>query len=127
MMLSRLNFYSNKNVFWPLIYTIHKINFTGIVDLNVKDRTVKLLEGNMREYLFLKNIYLFIWLCQVLVVAQGIFVALCRIFSCGMWDLVPWPGMEPRPPALGVQSHWTTRGVPREYLLDFSWRRQTFL
>ena len=31
---------------------------------------------------FLKNIYLFIWLCWVLVVA-------CRIFSYGMWDLVP--------------------------------------
>ena len=31
------------------------------------------------------------------------------IFS--MWDLVPWPGIEPRPPALGTQSlsHWTTR------------------
>ena len=38
---------------------------------------------------------LFIWLHQV-------FVAACRIFSryiqslgCGMWDLVPWPGIEP--------------------------------
>ena len=44
--------------------------------------------------LFLKNIYLFIWLCQVLVVAHGIFVdvcgtfvAACGIFSCSMWDL----------------------------------------
>ena len=41
------------------------------------------------------NIYLFIWLHRVLVVAH-------RIFSCGMWDLVPWPWIEPRPPALGV-------------------------
>ena len=34
--------------------------------------------------------------------------------SWGLWDLVPWPGMEPRPPALGAQSlsHWTTREVP---------------
>ena len=24
--------------------------------------------------------------------------------SCGIWDLVPQPGMESRPPALGVQS-----------------------
>ena len=32
----------------------------------------------------------------------------------GMWDLVPWPGTEPRAPVLGVQSlsHWTTRDVP---------------
>ena len=31
-----------------------------------------------------------------------------------MWDLVPWPGIEPGPPALGEQSlsHWTTREVP---------------
>ena len=31
--------------------------------------------------------------------------------SCGMWDLVPWSGIEPIPPAWGVQSlnHWTTR------------------
>ena len=33
---------------------------------------------------------------------------------CSMWDLIPWPGMEPGPLALGVQtlSHWTTREVP---------------
>ena len=56
-------------------------------------------------FLFLK--YLFIWLCHVLVAAHG-------IFSCGMWDLVPWPGIEPWAPALGAWSlsHWTTRDVP---------------
>ena len=29
--------------------------------------------------------------------------------SCGTWNRVQWPGIEPRPPALGVQSlnHWT--------------------
>ena len=34
--------------------------------------------------------------------------------SCSTWDLVSWPGIEPRPSALGVQSlsHWTTREVP---------------
>ena len=34
--------------------------------------------------------------------------------SCSMWDLVPWSGIKPRPPALGVQSlsPWTTREVP---------------
>ena len=35
-------------------------------------------------------IYLFIylaWLHQVLVAAHGIIVAVCGIFSCGMWDL----------------------------------------
>ena len=55
-------------------------------------------------YLF---IYLHIWLYQVLVVARG-------IFSGGMWNLVPWPGIEPRPPALGAWSLslCTTREVP---------------
>ena len=33
--------------------------------------------------------------------------------SCYMWNLIPWPGIEPRPPALGAPSlkHWTTREV----------------
>ena len=50
----------------------------------------------------------FIGLCQVFAVACGIF------FSCGIWDLVSWPGIEPRPPALGAHSisHWITREVP---------------
>ena len=49
------------------------------------------------------TIYLSIWLYQALVVT-------CRIFSRGMWDLAPWPGIEPEPPALGEWSfnHWTT-------------------
>ena len=58
------------------------------------------------------NIYIclflhsFIWLSQVLVAAR-------RVFSSSMWDLVLWPGIEPRPCALGVQSlsHWPTREV----------------
>ena len=58
-----------------------------------------------------------------LAVACGIFNLCCdaqdlqcgmQILSFGMWDLVPWLGIEPRPPALGVQSpsHWTSREVP---------------
>ena len=51
-------------------------------------------------------------------------VVACRIFSCSMWtlscgtwDLVPWPGMEPMATALGVRSvsHWTTREVPLHF------------
>ena len=51
---------------------------------------------------------LLIWLCLVLAVA-------CGIFSCGMQDLVPWSGIEPRFPALGVQSLslWATKEVPK--------------
>ena len=56
-------------------------------------------------------------------------VAACRIFSCGiqtlccnMWDLVPRPGMELGPLALGVwsPSHRTTREVPEIKHVDQS-------
>ena len=33
--------------------------------------------------------------------------------SCGMWDLSPWPGIKPEPPAPGTRSvnHWASREV----------------
>ena len=39
-----------------------------------------------------------------------------RIFSCSMWDLVPRPGIELQPPALGGWnlSHWTNWEVPHQ-------------
>ena len=42
-------------------------------------------------------------------------------FNCGICDLVPPPGIEPRPPALGAQtlSHWTEREVSGPY--SYSW------
>lgn len=40
-----------ENVFWSLLYTIYKINFMDIAVINVKGKTIKLLEGNMGEYL----------------------------------------------------------------------------
>ena len=57
--------------------------------------------------LFFFFLILFIWLCQVLVLA-------CEIFCCGTWHLVLHPGIEPKPPALGAWSvtPWTTREVP---------------
>ena len=45
-----------------------------------------------------------------------VLVAACKIFRCGMWNLVSWPGIEPVSPALGL-SHWTTREVPGNLLL----------
>ena len=45
----------------------------------------------------------------------------CAGLNCSMWDLVPWPGTKPRPPAVGAQSlsHWTTREVLRIWILNF--------
>ena len=53
-------------------------------------------------HLFLKLrfsplLLLFIWLCCVLVAA-------CGVFSCGMWDLIPWSGVELGPSAMGEQT-----------------------
>ena len=52
----------------------------------------------------LKYLFLFIWLCQVLVAAGVTFSLHCSIFNCGMWDLVPRPGIEPEPRTLRAQS-----------------------
>ena len=45
--------------------------------------------------------------CEFLVAAGG-------LFTFDMWDLVPWPGIKPWPPALGSWSlgHGATREVP---------------
>ena len=53
--------------------------------------------------------FFFIWLCQVLAVAYGLFD-----LHCSMWDLVPRQGIKPGPPTLRVQylNHWTTREDP---------------
>ena len=60
--------------------------------------------------LFKVFIFIYVWLHQDLDVA-------CRIFSCGTWNLVPQPGIEPRPPASGAQrlSHWATRDIPEGF------------
>ena len=47
------------------------------------------------------NIYLFIWLYCILVTAHAILDLCCRIFSCGIWDSVPCPGISPL--------HWKLR------------------
>ena len=51
--------------------------------------------------------YLFIWSCQVLVVAGGIFSCGIWTLSCCTWHLVPRAGIEPRPHAwsLSHQDH----------------------
>ena len=41
-------------------------------------------------------------------------VAACRIYSCHMWDLALWPGIDPGPPALG---EWlSATGLPGKSL-----------
>ena len=50
----------------------------------------------------IKKKNLCMWLHWVLVVARGLFSSSIQTLSYSMWDLVPWPGIEPGPPALGA-------------------------
>ena len=75
---------------------------------------------NLLSYSFLKKI--FIYLAELgLSRVRGIFGCGLGPLSYSMWDLVPWPGIEPRSPALGAWSlsHWTTREVPVFFLFVF--------
>ena len=51
---------------------------------------------------------------------RDLLVVACGIFSCSVWDLVPWPGIKTGPPALGAHSlsQWTTREIPRVLLYE---------
>ena len=43
------------------------------------------------------------WATKHSTVAGGDFVVAGELSNCCMWDLVPWPGIEPRPHALGCK------------------------
>ena len=59
-------------------------------------------------------IFIFIYLFDHIGFSWGM-----QTLSCGMWDLVPHPGIKAEPLVLGVwiPSHWTTRGVPKAFLM----------
>ena len=46
--------------------------------------------------------------------APGLSCSMWDLFGYSVQDLVPWTGIEPQPPALGLRSlsHWTPRDVP---------------
>ena len=57
---------------------------------------------------------------DLLVTSYRIFHWGTQTLSCGMWDLVPCPGIKSSPPALGSGSfrHWATREVPPSFFLS---------
>ena len=59
-------------------------------------------------FFFIVSLFIYLFIFIFYLAALGL--------SCSMRDLVPWPGIEPGPPALGAQSpsHWTTREVPTQ-------------
>ena len=84
------------------------------------------------SFIFKIFIYLFIYAapglsCGMqylfsLVAACGLLVGACGLLAVAcLWDLVPRPGIEPGPPALGMQSltHWTTREVRHVFFFFF--------
>ena len=81
------------------------------------------LEPRKLHYLspFLKEGKCVYCLFQVLAAADEIFVWGVSTGSCSPWDLVPCPGIEPRPPALAEQSpsHWAPREAPQCVFLLF--------
>ena len=86
--------------------------------------------GSRVFWLDLLRFFFFFWFCRVLVAAHGLLscsrrasllrlagslvVAYELLVAACVWDLVPWPGIKPRPPALGAWSlnHCTTREDP---------------
>lgn len=68
-------------------------------------------------YTTLRFFLIFIYL--VLGAECGIFsVAACELLVCGIWDLVPWPQIEPRPPALVAKVSAT--GPPEKFFYNFT-------
>ena len=67
-----------------------------------------LLIINPAIFFFIVSLFIYLFIFIFYLAALGL--------SCSMRDLVPWPGIEPGPPALGAQSpsHWTTREVPTQ-------------
>ena len=83
------------NITWPWICDLHSGLLLSSTDLFVRLCSFFILELNR----FFKK-YLFIYLSAL-------------DLSCSIWDLVLWPGLEPRTPALGALSlsPWTTMEI----------------
>ena len=103
----RFFFFSFTGVWYPTVWIYYSLFVLSPVGRHFQ--FLAIMSNTAVNILFFILFYLFIWLHMVLVVAQGLFNP-----HCGMWDLVLWPGIEPKPAALGVwsPSHWTTGGVP---------------
>ena len=72
----------------------------------------------MGHFFFLLNLstenFFKIYFFVLLIIIIPLFICWAALgLSCGTWDPVPCPGIEPRPPALETWrlGHWTSRGV----------------
>ena len=81
--------------------------------------------GNQSKGILKKHL-IFIHPDQVSVAERRLFICGTWTLSCSMWNLVPWPGIEPGPPPLGVWSlsHWTTMLGRPEWAAPLLWGPQ---
>ena len=86
-----------------LIVSIRKVRLKEVV-LTLRDSYLNICYMTQSLHLFKKFFYYFL----IKLFIYFIFFAV-QSLSCSMWDLVPWPGIEPWPPALGAWSlsHWS--------------------
>ena len=94
----------------------------GLHGLNDVTRTYSQTLGSAFSF-FKKFILKFIYLA-----VPGLSCGM-QTLSCCMCDLVPGPGIKPRPPVLGAQSlrHWTMREIPVSFILResfFKWYKR---
>ena len=91
---------------WIILCHCHKKQFTVCMDF----WTFYLFHWPISKFMSRAQLFLSLvsnyplrfLLCVCL---KYLFVWLHPCLSCGMWDLIPWSGIEPRPPALGVWSY----------------------
>ena len=87
----------------PMDCSLPGCSVLGILQARILERVAIPFSSRFYPLLtFFKNcFYSFIWLHWVLVAACGIFSCGTQTLSCGMWDLVPWPGIKPGAPCIG--------------------------
>ena len=107
-------------VLWQIFQTEKFLSFC--IDGWMKDKSVPFISSSVRvltsQKLLSLETRLFFFFSAALGLswnAQNLLFSLrhAESFSCGIWELGPWPGIDIRPPALGVWSlsHWTSREV----------------
>ena len=76
-----------------------------------------------RKYAIFAGLGKFFSFVSVFLIKKKMYLAVLDLsfdmqtLSCGMWDRVPWPWIEPRLPA------WTIREVPHKYLNTSMWQK----
>ena len=104
---------------WPSSFPLWKNVYSVL--LLISKTYLSLIKDNFFTFHFF-NIYFYLTVLPGLSYStRDQFSCSSWTLSCSRWDLVPWPGMEPRAPALGPQSlsHWNSREVLSSFFFFF--------